>query len=256
MIIEVLTLFPEMFDGVVNSSMLKRAQDKGLVTIRVRNIRDFTTDRHHVADDTPYGGGPGMVIKPEPIAAAIEKCVADNAPTPLWRVYLTPDGTPWSQELAEKFSQLPGLLLLCGHYEGVDQRIRDHFIDEEISIGDFVLTGGEIPAMVVMDSVIRLVPGVLGNSESSRNDSFSGDGLLDYPHYTRPADFRGYKIPEILLTGHHKNIERWRRQQSLEKTLKRRPDLLAKLWPSLSEEDKQFLAKLTRHQGSTERSSE
>lgn len=244
MIIEVLTLFPEMFQGVLGSSMLKRAQDKGLVTIRVRNIRDFTTDRHHVADDAPYGGGPGMVLKPEPVAAAIEACMAENAPTPLMRVYLTPDGEPWSQKLAEEFSRLPALLLLCGHYEGVDQRIRDHFIDREISIGDYVLTGGEIPAMVIVDSVVRLVPGVLGNEESSRNDSFSGDGFLDFPHYTRPADFRGLKIPEILLSGHHKKIDQWRRQRSLEKTWRRRPDLLQKLEHVLTAEDKEFLRKL------------
>ncbi|MCX7626743.1 MAG: tRNA (guanosine(37)-N1)-methyltransferase TrmD [Candidatus Sumerlaeaceae bacterium] len=244
MIIEVLTLFPEMFEGVLGTSMLKRAQEKGLVKIKVRNIRDFTTDRHHVADDAPYGGGPGMVLKPEPVAAAIETCLAENAPTPMCRVYLTPDGESWSQQLAEEFSQLPGLVLLCGHYEGIDQRIRDHFIDREISIGDYVLTGGEIPAMVIIDSVVRLLPGVLGNEESSRNDSFSGNGLLDYPHYTRPADFRGHKIPEILLSGHHKKIEQWRRQRSLEKTWRRRPDLLHKLEPLLTKEDKEFLREL------------
>ncbi len=243
MIIEVLTLFPEMFGPVIGSSMLKRAQDRGIVTIRVRNIREFTTDKHHVADDTPYGGGPGMVLKPEPIAAAIEATVEANAPTPLMRVYLTPDGEPWSQKLAEEFAKLPGLLLLCGHYEGVDQRIRDHFIDREISIGDYVLTGGEIPAMVVIDSVVRLLPGALGNSESSRNDSFSGDGLLDYPHYTRPAVFRGHGIPEILLSGHHKRIEEWRREQSLLRTLKRRPDIIERLLPTLSPKDKEFIEK-------------
>ncbi|MGB9690698.1 MAG: tRNA (guanosine(37)-N1)-methyltransferase TrmD, partial [Candidatus Sumerlaeaceae bacterium] len=192
MIIEILTLFPEMFGPVVGSSMLKRAQERGIAAFRVRNIRDFTTDKHHVADDTPYGGGPGMVLKPEPIAAAIDTVMAENSPTPLTRVYLTPDGEPWTQKLAEEFAQLPGIMLLCGHYEGVDQRIRDHFIDREISIGDYVLTGGEIPAMVVIDSVVRLLPGALGNAESARHDSFSGEGLLDYPHYTRPPVFRGH----------------------------------------------------------------
>lgn len=241
MIIEVLTLFPEMFAGVLGSSMLKRAQERGLVTIRVRNIRDFTKDKHHVADDTPYGGGPGMVMKPEPIAEAIDKCVEENAPIPLTRVYLTPDGERWSQRLAEEFAQLPGLLLLCGHYEGVDQRIRDLMIDREISIGDYVLTGGELPAMVVIDSVVRLLPGVLGNAESSRQDSFSGDGLLDYPHYTRPPVFRGVGIPEVLLSGHHKQIEEWRRRQALEKTLRRRPDLLDELAQRLSPADRQLL---------------
>jgi tRNA (guanine37-N1)-methyltransferase len=246
MIIEVLTLFPEMFEGVLGTSMLKRAQERGIVRIRVRNIRDFTTDRHHVADDTPYGGGAGMVMKPEPIAAALEACVADNAPTPLTRVYLTPDGEPWSQRLAEDFATLPGLVLLCGHYEGIDERIREHFIDREISIGDYVLTGGELPAMVVIDSVVRLLPGALGNEESSRNDSFSGDGLLDYPHYTRPPVFRGHGIPEILLSGHHKRIDEWRRHQSLERTLRRRPDILAKLADRLSDADRRFLDQCRR----------
>lgn len=256
MIIEVLTLFPEMFPGVIGSSMLRRAQEKGIVTIRVRNIRDFTTDKHHVADDAPYGGGAGMVMKPEPIVAAIETCIVENHPTPLTRVYLTPDGELWSQRLAEEFSQLPGLLLLCGHYEGVDQRVRDHFIDREISIGDYVLTGGEIPAMIIIDSVVRLLPGALGNEESSRNDSFSGDGLLDYPHYTRPAVFRDYTIPEILLSGHHKKIEDWRHQQSLERTFRRRPDIIAKLWDKLSETDKKFLRRLSQGKSEVDDSSQ
>ncbi len=256
MIIEVLTLFPEMFPGVIESSMLRRAQDKGIVTIRVRNIRDFTTDKHHVADDTPYGGGPGMVMKPEPIAAAIETCVAENHPIPLTRIYLTPDGETWSQRLAEEFSRLPGLLLLCGHYEGIDQRIRDYFIDREISIGDYVLTGGEIPAMIVIDSIVRLLPGALVNEESSRKDSFSGEGLLDYPHYTRPAVFRDYAVPEILLSGHHKNIEEWRRQRSLERTFRRRPDIIAKLWDKLSEADKEFLHRLSQDNSEGEDSSQ
>lgn len=239
--IEVLTLFPEMFEGVLQSSILKRAQDQGFVRISVRNIRDYTTDKHHVADDAPYGGGPGMVMKVEPIAAAIEDAVARHAPTPMLRVYLSPDGEPWSQALAEEFSRLPGLLLLCGRYEGVDERVREHFIDREISIGDYVLTGGEIPAMVIIDSVVRLIPGVLGNEDSTRQDSFSGIGLLDCPHYTRPEEFRGWRVPEILLSGHHKKIEEWRRQQSLLRTAQRRPDLLKALWHRLEKADIEFL---------------
>ncbi|AXA35735.1 MAG: tRNA (guanosine(37)-N1)-methyltransferase TrmD [Candidatus Hydrogenedentota bacterium] len=239
--IEVLTLFPEMFEGVLQSSILKRALDQGFVRISVRNIRDYTTDKHHVADDAPYGGGPGMVMKVEPIAAAIEDAVARHAPTPMLRVYLSPDGEPWSQALAEEFSRLPGLLLLCGRYEGVDERVREHFIDREISIGDYVLTGGEIPAMVIIDSVVRLIPGVLGNQDSTRQDSFSGIGLLDCPHYTRPEEFRGWRVPEILLSGHHKKIEEWRRQQSLLRTAQRRPDLLKALWDRLEKSDIEFL---------------
>jgi tRNA (guanine37-N1)-methyltransferase len=239
--IEVLTLFPEMFTGVLNSSILKRAQDKGLVEIKVRDIRDYTFDKHRVADDAPYGGGPGMVMKVEPISRAIETVTEENLPTPLTRVYLTPDGEPWNQKLAEEFAQLPGFLLLCGHYEGVDQRVRDLFIDREISIGDYVLTGGELPAMVIIDSVVRLIPGVLGNDESSRQDSFSGEGLLDYPHYTRPQEFRGLSVPEVLLSGHHKMIQEWRRREALKKTLYRRPDILARIASMLTPADKEFL---------------
>lgn len=228
MIIEILTLFPEMFHGVAGSSILARAQEAGHLILRVRDIRDYTTDKHRVADDAPYGGGPGMVMKPEPIAAAFDAVAADHPGVSLRRVYLSPEGRVWNQRLAEEYAKLPGLVLLCGHYEGVDERIRHLFIDDEVSLGDFVLTGGEIPAMAVLDSVVRLLPGVLGNEESLISESFGPWGLLDYPHYTRPPEFRGLAVPEILLSGHHKRIEEWRRLEALKRTLARRPDLLTK----------------------------
>jgi tRNA (guanine37-N1)-methyltransferase len=250
--IEILTLFPEMFPHVLGSSMLKRAQEAGLVQFNVRNIRDHTTDRHRVADDAPYGGGPGMVMKAEPIAAAIEQAMADSQPTPLLRVYVTPDGEPWSQSHAEEFARLPGILLLCGHYEGVDERVRRGFIDREVSLGDFVLTGGELPAMAIVDSVVRLVPGVLGNDRSAVEESFGHHGLLDCPHYTRPEIFRGEGVPEILLSGHHKKIEEWRRQESLRRTFQRRPDLIEKALPTLDKAGRRFLQELRGQSDSPE----
>jgi tRNA (guanine37-N1)-methyltransferase len=226
MIVEILTLFPEMFAGVVGSSILARAQELGHLRLRVRDIRDYTTDKHRVADDAPYGGGPGMVMKPEPIAAAFDAMAGDHPGVNLRRTYLSPEGRPWNQRLAEEYAALPGFVLLCGHYEGIDERVRDLYIDDEVSLGDFVLTGGEIPAMAVLDSVVRLLPGVLGNEESLVSESFGPSGLLDHPHYTRPAEFRGLKVPEILLSGHHKRIEEWRRLEALKRTVARRPDLL------------------------------
>lgn len=226
MIVEILTLFPEMFSGVAGSSILARAQEAGLLSLRVRDIRDYTTDKHRVADDAPYGGGPGMVMKPEPIAAAFDAVAGDHLGVALRRVYLSPEGRPWSQRLAEEYATLPGVVLLCGHYEGIDERIRHLFIDDEVSLGDFVLTGGEIPAMAVLDSVARLLPGVLGNEESLVSESFGQLGLLDYPHYTRPPEFRGLAVPDTLLSGHHKRIEEWRRFEALRRTMARRPDLL------------------------------
>ncbi len=242
--IEILTLFPEMFPGPLDSSIVKRARDAGRVTIRVRNIRDFTTDRHHVADDAPYGGGPGMVMKPEPIAAAFDAVRDENPGTELTRVYLTPEGEPWNQRLAEEFARLPGIVLLCGHYEGIDERAREMYVQREISLGDFVLTGGELPAMVVVDSIVRLIPGVLGNDQSAVEESFGHHGLLDHPHYTRPEEFRGLHVPEILLGGHHRRIGEWRRRQSLIRTLRRRPDLIAGAAPTLSKDERALLAEL------------
>lgn len=242
--IEVLTLFPEMFDGVLGSSMIKRASDRGLVSVNVRNIRDYTTDKHHVADDAPYGGGPGMVMKAEPIAAAIEAVAAESPDAATLKVYLCPDGEPWTQALAHEFAGLDNLLLLCGHYEGVDERVRQTLIDREVSIGYFVLTGGEIPALVVIDSLVRLIPGVLGNDESSRQDSFGPHGLLDCPHYTRPDVFRGIATPEILLSGHHRKIDEWRRLQSIERTFRRRPDVIEKCRHLLTNNEIRFLESL------------
>ncbi len=242
---EILTLFPEMFEGVVNSSMLKRAQELGKVSVCVRNIRDFTADKHHVTDDAPYGGGPGMVMKPEPIAAAIDAVTDDNRELALTRVYLSPEGETWNQRLAEEFSQLQAVVLLCGHYEGIDERVREHCIDREISIGDYVLTGGELAAMVVLDSIVRLIPGVLGNDESATQESFASHGILDHPHYTRPEVFRGMKVPDILLSGHHKKIDEWRRLKALERTLARRPDLIDRSIESLTREERELLRSLT-----------
>lgn len=220
--IDILTLFPAMFRGPFQESIIKRAIDKGLIEIEFHNIRDFSTDRHHTVDDAPYGGGPGMVMKPDPVFAAVESL--DLPPeTPV--VLLSPQGRLFNQRMAEDLASQDRLVLVCGHYEGVDERIREHLITDEISIGDYILTGGEIPAMVLVDAVARLVPGVLGSEESITTDSLSS-GLLQFPLYTRPADFRGWKVPEILLSGNHQEIARWRRKQSLQRTAERRPELL------------------------------
>lgn len=244
---ELLTLFPEMFSGVLNTSIIKRAQTAGVVSITVRNIRDYTTDKHHVTDDMPYGGGPGMVMKPEPIVAAIEATMAENPDTPLTRVYMSPQGEPWSQNLAQEFSQMPGVLLLCGHYEGIDDRAREMCVDREISIGDYVLTGGELPAMVVLDSIVRLLPGALGNELSAQQESFS-DGIFDHPHYTRPEEFRGVRVPEVLLSGHHKKIDEWRRFRALERTLARRPELIDRNRANLTPKELALIQTLIREQ--------
>jgi tRNA (guanine37-N1)-methyltransferase len=240
---EILTLFPEMFAPVLDASILKRGQGCGAIDIRVHNIRDFTTDKHHVTDDSPYGGGPGMVMKAEPIASAVEHINQQYADERPLCVYLSPQGEVWNQQLAQEFARQPALILLCGHYEGIDERARDLFVDREISLGDYVLTGGELPAMVLIDSIARLVPGVVGNEESVLQDSFS-DGLLDHPHYTRPEEFRGLRVPDVLLSGHHKKIQDWRRLQAIERTLKRRPDLIDRCLPSLSPAEQKLLQSL------------
>jgi tRNA (guanine37-N1)-methyltransferase len=219
--IDILTLFPEMFRGPFDESIVRRARDAGALDLRLVNIRDFATDRHRTVDDAPYGGGPGMVMKPGPLFAAVE-AVRD----PYSRVVLlTPQGRLFRQEVAVELSQLQHLALICGHYEGVDERVREHLADDELSIGDYVLTGGELAAMVMVDSVSRLLPGVLGAEDSLLEESH-GSELLEYPHYTRPADFRGWAVPEILLSGNHAEIARWRRRQALERTRQRRPELL------------------------------
>ena len=220
--IEVLTLFPEFFDSPLNTSLTKKAIDRGHFDVQVTDIRDFATDKHNKCDDLPYGGGAGMVMKPEPLVGALE-AARENVPEAP-RILLTPQGEPFDQSLARELSEGPGMILTCGRYEGVDERVRQHWIDREISIGDYVLTGGEVAAMVVLDAVTRLLPGVLGNQESVAEESFSTE-LLEYPHYTRPRSFRGHEVPEVLLSGHHAKIDQWRQAQSEERTRHRRPDL-------------------------------
>lgn len=224
--IDVLTLFPEMFEGVFGSSILGKARDRGLVSLSTLNFRDFSTNKHHTVDDTPYGGGGGMVLKPEPIFGAVEHLLEQSAVERKPRVILMcPQGEPFTQRKAAELSEESHLIFICGHYEGYDERIREFLVTDELSIGDYVLTGGELPAMVVIDSVVRLLPGVLGNENSAVTDSFS-DGLLEYPHYTRPPEFRGWTVPDVLLSGNHAEIGKWRRLQSLERTFVRRPELL------------------------------
>jgi tRNA (guanine37-N1)-methyltransferase len=222
--IDVLTLFPEAFHGALQASILGRALAGGIATVELHNIRDYATDRHQVVDDYAYGGGPGMLMKPEPLAASIE-AVRTKATPPGRVVLLTPQGRLLAQAVVDELSREERLLLVCGHYEGVDERIREHFVDDEVSIGDYVLSGGEIPALVVIDAVVRRLPGTLGSDESLLEESHS-DGLLEYPQYTRPAEFRGWRVPDILLSGNHGEIARWRRVQRILRTATRRPDLL------------------------------
>ena len=233
---DILSLFPEMFESALNHSILKRAREKGMVEIHLHNIRDYAENKHRMTDDTPYGGGGGMVMKVEPIDRALESIVPsrDNALV----VLLTPQGETLNQKIAEEMSLYFQIVLICGRYEGVDERVRAYLIDREISIGDFVLTGGELSSMVVVDAVTRLIPGVLGNYDSASCDSFSS-GLLEYPHYTRPGSYRGWQVPEVLLSGDHRKIEAWRRKESLKRTYLRRPDLLKKI--ELSDEDRKTL---------------
>jgi tRNA (guanine37-N1)-methyltransferase len=224
--IHILTLFPDFFTSPLSESILKRAQAAGLMQFVARDIRDFSTNKHRTVDDVPFGGGAGMVMKPEPLVGALEWAREQNPGAP--RILLTPQGEPLSQEIAWSLAEGPGMILTCGHYEGVDERVMEGWIDREISIGDYVLTGGEPAALVVLDAVTRLLPGVIGNHESLMDESFSS-GLLEYPHYTRPREFRGRQVPEILFSGHHAKIEKWRHEQSLERTRTRRPDLLETL---------------------------
>ena len=238
---DILSLFPEMFESPLNSSILKRARHKGLLDIHLHNIRDYAEDRHRVTDDAPYGGGGGMVMKVEPIDRALTAIVGGKDGVSI--VLLTPQGELFNQKIAEDLSTHFQIVLVCGHYEGVDERVRTCLVTREISVGDFILTGGELSAMVVVDAVARLVPGVLGNKESAMADSFS-EGLLEYPHYTRPADYRGWQVPEVLLSGNHREIQAWRRRESLRRTCLKRPDLLAKAL--LSEEDRAILKEFKR----------
>ncbi|WP_026689923.1 tRNA (guanosine(37)-N1)-methyltransferase TrmD [Alteribacter aurantiacus] len=235
----VLTLFPEMFTGVFDTSILGQAQKKGVVTFDVVNFRDYTTDRHNRVDDYPYGGGGGMVLTPQPLFDAVEAHKGENSRPRV--ILMCPQGEKYDQQKAEELAQEEHLIFLCGHYEGYDERIREHLVTDEISIGDFVLTGGELGAMVVADSVTRLLPGALGNKMSAITDSHS-TGLLEHPHYTRPATYRGMEVPDVLLSGHHERIERWRREESLRRTFTRRPDLLDKI--TLTDEDRVFIEAL------------
>ena len=241
---DILTLFPGMFDGPFGESIIRRAIDSGLIDIRLHNIRDYALDRHRTTDDSPYGGGAGMVMKVEPLTACIEKVKSDR---PAARVILTsPQGRPFDQGLAAELSVEEELLIICGRYEGVDERVRELLVDDEISLGDFVLTGGEFAAMVIVDAVSRLIPGVLGSDQSAAEDSFA-DGLLEYPHYTRPPEFRGMAVPEMLLSGNHREIARWRRQMALQRTWLKRPDLLASA--VLNDEDITYLRELEKAGG-------
>jgi tRNA (guanine37-N1)-methyltransferase len=219
--IDVLTLFPRVFEGPLEESILKRAQSKGRVTVRVHNLRDFTHDKHRVVDDKPYGGGPGMLMKPEPIFEAVEKFQRADSCV----VLMTPQGPALTQARAQEFSLRPHLVIICGHYEGVDERVREALVDEEVSIGDYVLTNGALAAAVFVDAVVRLLPGVLGDDQSAGDDSFA-NGLLEGPQYTRPPEFRGMQVPEVLLSGNHEAIAKWRAEWARQRTRERRPDLL------------------------------
>jgi len=241
--IDILTLFPEVFPGPLGASILGRAQAEGHLIIDVHDIRDQTSDRHRVADDTPYGGGVGMVIKPEPVFKAVEAVRCDPDSGCRERVVLLcPQGRLLTDHVARELAGDDHLVFVCGHYEGVDERVREHLVTDEISIGDYVLTGGEAAALVVTDAVARWVPGVLGADESAKDDSFAC-GLLEYPQYTRPAVFRGWRVPEVLLSGHHEQIRRWRRKEALRRSVARRPDLLAEAM--LTAEDRRLLEEIT-----------
>jgi tRNA (guanine37-N1)-methyltransferase len=236
---EIFTLFPEMFEAVLAESILKRAQEAGLLEVIRHDIRAYSTDKHHVVDDTPYGGGGGMVLKPEPIFRAVESILGPSPDCPV--ILLTPQGRLFTQKVAVELASYERLALVCGRYEGVDERVREHLATDELSIGDYVLTGGELPAMVIIDAVARLVPGVLGARWAAEEDSHA-IGLLEGPHYTRPAEFRGWAVPEVLLSGDHARIERWRRQQALRRTWERRPDLVRRA--PLTNEEIAYLLRL------------
>ncbi|MBY0120717.1 tRNA (guanosine(37)-N1)-methyltransferase TrmD [Bacillus sp. S/N-304-OC-R1] len=242
--IDVLTLFPEMFSGVFGHSILKKAAENNAVQYNVVNFRDYSDNKHQTVDDYPYGGGAGMVLKPQPIFDAVAD-LRDRAQSSPRVILLCPQGERYNQKKAEELAELDHLIFICGHYEGYDERIREHIVTDEISIGDFVLTGGELGAMVIIDSVVRLLPGVLGNEESHRRDSFS-TGLLEHPHYTRPADFRGMKVPEVLTSGNHRLIDEWRTKESLRRTYLRRPDLLEHI--QLTDLQKKWLKEIKNEQ--------
>jgi tRNA (guanine37-N1)-methyltransferase len=238
---EVFSLFPQVFEPYLEASILQRARQNGLVDVRLHNIRDWTTDRHHITDDLPYGGGGGMVMKPEPIFTAVESVLGVPPACPV--ILMTPQGRVLNQKVAQELAGYPALALICGRYEGVDERVRQHLVTDEISIGDYVLSGGELAALIVIDAVTRLIPGVLGDPDGAWDDSHAM-GLLEYPHYTRPPEFRGWAVPDILLSGDHGRIARWRREQALLRTWQRRPDLLDTA--PLTPEDKIFINSMVK----------
>jgi tRNA (guanine37-N1)-methyltransferase len=245
---DVFSLFPQVFAPYLDTSILQRARQNGLVEVRLHNIRDWAVDRHHITDDMPYGGGGGMVLKPEPVFAAVETVLGAPPACPV--VLMTPQGRVFNQKIAQELAEFPALALLCGRYEGVDERIRQHLVTDEISVGDFVMSGGELAALIVIDAVTRLIPGVLGDPDGAWDDSHAM-GLLEYPHYTRPPEFRGWEVPEILLSGDHGRIARWRREQALLRTWQRRPDLL--LTAPLTSEDHKFLDNLDKQDPSKDK---
>ena len=245
---DIISIFPDFFVGPLSHGMVFQAQKRGLIDIRIHDLRDFATDRHRTVDDRPFGGGAGMVLKPEPLFRAIRKIREEKTLVSRKVILLTPQGKRFEQHMASQYSTLDQAILICGRYEGVDERVTECLVDEELSIGDYVLSGGELAACVLVDAVTRLLPGVLNNSSSAVNESFAAvedtaisadSSILDYPHYTRPEDFEGRRVPDVLLSGDHKRVECWRRKKALEKTLKNRPDLLQ--YAALSEEDKQLL---------------
>ncbi|MPL60387.1 tRNA (guanine-N(1)-)-methyltransferase [bioreactor metagenome] len=243
--IDIISLFPEMFDGPLGHSIIKRAREANILKIAVTNPRDFTYDKHHIVDDAPFGGGAGMVMKPEPIFRTVESITSKNYSNNHRIILMCPSGKRLDQEKVKQLAGYEHLILVCGHYEGIDERVREGLVDETISVGDFVLTGGELPAMIIVDAVARMLPGVLGSCDSAPHDSFY-NGLLDYPQYTRPREFNGLAVPEILLSGDHAKINTWRRKQSLKKTLECRPDLLQNI--KLSSEDAKLMAEVINEQ--------
>ena len=240
---DIYTLFPEVFSPYLQASILDKAITRGLLSVNLHNIRDYALDKHKMTDDEPYGGGGGMVMKPEPIFGAIEATIGTPTPCPV--ILMTPQGERFNQHIAVELAQEPHLAMICGRYEGVDERVRKHLVTREISVGDFVLTGGELPALMMIDAISRQLPGVLGDPEGALKDSHAG-GLLEHPHYTRPYDFRGWTVPEILRSGDHGKIERWRREQSLRRTLERRPDMLESV--ELNRADQKFINELREKQ--------
>jgi tRNA (guanine37-N1)-methyltransferase len=244
--IDILSLFPKMFDGPFGESIVKRAVDGGLVSLFIHNFREFAHDKHNTVDDYSFGGGEGMVLKPEPLFEAVESLKATVGDTAGPVVLLTPQGRLFCHQIAQELSKAQNLILICGHYEGVDERVREHLVTDEISIGEYVLTGGELAAMVVVDAVVRLLPGALGSEQAASEDSYA-KGFLEYPQYTRPRAYRGWEVPEVLLSGNHQEIARWRWEQAIERTLLRRPDLLAKA--SLSKEERELADKIRARKG-------